>query len=57
MQAAGNVTLERCPNGHGLWFDATELPRLLGIVTTAAAGTVLTEIFSKLSTRNQGETP
>lgn len=28
--AGSNITLDRCPHGHGLWFDADELQKLLG---------------------------
>jgi len=27
--AGGSLTLDRCPVGHGLWFDADELQQLL----------------------------
>ena len=29
IAAPGNLTLDKCPRGHGLWFDADELQRLL----------------------------
>jgi len=25
------LTLDKCPRGHGLWFDADELPQLLSM--------------------------
>ena len=33
----GELTLEQCPQGHGLWFDAGELQRLLATGSPAAA--------------------
>lgn len=47
VRAPSNLTLDRCPQGHGLWFDAKELPQLLA----TPAGTSLHAIF------NQGEKP
>jgi Zn-finger nucleic acid-binding protein len=32
------LTLERCPLGHGLWFDANELRQLLAMFPAAGAG-------------------
>lgn len=29
IRVGSSVTLDRCPRGHGLWFDADELTRLL----------------------------
>jgi Zn-finger nucleic acid-binding protein len=29
IEFTGNLTLDQCPAGHGLWFDADELPTLL----------------------------
>lgn len=43
IHTAGNLKLDRCPKGHGLWFDDDEFRRLL-------AGTSLNAAF------NQGET-
>ncbi|MEI6084497.1 MAG: zf-TFIIB domain-containing protein [Verrucomicrobiota bacterium] len=46
ITAPDQLTLDRCPAGHGLWFDADELQQLLATV----AGTPLHAVF------NQGET-
>ena len=27
--AAGEVTIDRCPHGHGIWFDRGELPAII----------------------------
>ena len=29
INVRGPLTLDRCPRGHGLWFDAEELEQLL----------------------------
>jgi Zn-finger nucleic acid-binding protein len=42
IAAPGNLTLDKCPRGHGLWFDAHELEQLL----TTAHGAPLTEFFN-----------
>lgn len=42
IAAPGNLTLDRCPHGHGLWFDADELQQLLANTT----GTVLNDMFA-----------
>jgi Zn-finger nucleic acid-binding protein len=31
---APNLTLDKCPRGHGLWFDADELQQLLSMFPT-----------------------
>ena len=31
-----NLTLDRCPRGHGLWFDADELQKLLATCADAS---------------------
>jgi hypothetical protein len=45
------LTLDRCARGHGLWFDAEELPQLLALFPpqTGASKTVefLNEFFNK----------
>jgi Zn-finger nucleic acid-binding protein len=38
----GNLTLDKCPRGHGLWFDADELPQLLA----TTHGAPLVEFFN-----------
>jgi Zn-finger nucleic acid-binding protein len=42
ITAPGNLTLDKCPRGHGLWFDAHELEQLLA----TAHGTPLKEFFN-----------
>ena len=43
------LTLDRCPRGHGLWFDADELQQLLALypASSAAGKTIdaLNELF------------
>ena len=43
IAAPGNLTLDKCPHGHGLWFDADELQRLLATCDVPH----LEEIFGK----------
>ncbi|MGA2222309.1 MAG: zf-TFIIB domain-containing protein [Verrucomicrobiia bacterium] len=47
------LTLDRCPRGHGLWFDADELQELLALCPPAigASKTIeyLNELFGKKS--------
>lgn len=47
--AAAPLALDRCPAGHGLWFDAGELPRLLALLPsgpgTEALARALPAIF------------
>ncbi|MCC7518754.1 MAG: zf-TFIIB domain-containing protein [Verrucomicrobiae bacterium] len=38
---AETLRLDRCPSGHGLWFDARELPRLLAALSEAPGGEAL----------------
>jgi Zn-finger nucleic acid-binding protein len=58
IHAPGNLTLERCPGGHGLWFDADELPRLLATApATDAAVAVLNDIFGKATNPEPRRTP
>lgn len=42
ITASGNLTLDKCPRGHGLWFDADELRQLLA----TAHGAPLKELFN-----------
>jgi Zn-finger nucleic acid-binding protein len=42
IAAPGNLTLDKCPRGHGLWFDADELQQLLA----TAPGAHLSELFN-----------
>ena len=46
ITTAGPITLDRCPGGHGLWFDADELQQL---IAQANAG-VLNEVFTQQPT-------
>ena len=50
---APTLTLDKCPRGHGLWFDADELQQLLSLfpVATGAAKTIdhLNELFGAKS--------
>ena len=43
----GNLTLDRCPNGHGLWFDADELQQLLATAHADATVALLNDVFGK----------
>ncbi len=43
INAPGNLTLDKCPRGHGLWFDADELQQLLA----KCPGGHLQDIFGK----------
>jgi Zn-finger nucleic acid-binding protein len=53
---ANGPTLDRCPAGHGLWFDAEELQQLLALYPPAsgAARTVdyLNDVFGTNPRRN-----
>ena len=42
IHTPGNLTLDKCPRGHGLWFDADELQQLL----KTTHGAPLTEFFN-----------
>jgi Zn-finger nucleic acid-binding protein len=42
ITAPDNLTLDKCPHGHGLWFDADELQQLL----KTAHGARLTGFFN-----------
>jgi Zn-finger nucleic acid-binding protein len=50
---ARRLTLDRCPRGHGIWFDADELQELLALYPTdsGASRTVgyLNDLFGKKS--------
>lgn len=49
------LRLDRCPSGHGLWFDAGELPRLLATLPSGpgaeALARALPAIFGKAVAR------
>ena len=51
------LQLDRCPRGHGLWFDHDELQQLLALYPAAqsTAGTIayLNEVFGNTVTTNQ----
>jgi Zn-finger nucleic acid-binding protein len=53
--ATGSLTLDSCPAGHGLWFDADELQQLLAAdaADTGAQRTIayLNDLFGKKSTQ------
>jgi Zn-finger nucleic acid-binding protein len=42
VAAPDNLTLDKCPRGHGLWFDADELNQL----SATAQGAPLMEFFN-----------
>jgi len=50
---APTLTLDKCPQGHGLWFDADELQQLLSMfpINSGAAKTIdhLNELFGATS--------
>ena len=50
----GQLTLDRCPRGHGLWFDADELRQLLELYPAGniASRTMeyLNELFGQTAT-------
>lgn len=51
LSVAAKLKLDRCPQGHGLWFDADELQQLLALApeSTGATRTIeyLNDIFGK----------
>jgi Zn-finger nucleic acid-binding protein len=51
VAGAGALRLDRCPRGHGLWFDAGELPRLFAALPSGpeaeALARALPAIFGK----------
>ncbi|MBI4239183.1 MAG: zf-TFIIB domain-containing protein [Deltaproteobacteria bacterium] len=55
-----HVTLDRCPHGHGLWFDAGELTQLLALFpeTSGAGKTIayLQDLLGKSVTAELGRT-
>jgi Zn-finger nucleic acid-binding protein len=38
--AVDGVEVDRCPRGHGLWFDRSELPKLMAGFSEGAEGAV-----------------
>ena len=53
----GAVTLDRCPAGHGIWFDEGELQTVLacGCGADARVVALVKEMFSARITTNKGE--
>ena len=47
ITAPGSLTLDRCPNGHGLWFDADELQQLLATAQADESITLLNDVLGK----------
>ena len=45
ITAPGELTLDRCPSGHGLWFDADELQQLLTMAHADATVALLNDVF------------
>jgi Zn-finger nucleic acid-binding protein len=45
--AVNDLTLERCPTGHGLWFDEGELDRVLKAGGAHQTVAYLTELFGQ----------
>jgi Zn-finger nucleic acid-binding protein len=43
ITSPGNLTLDKCPRGHGLWFDTDELQQLLATCNVPH----LNDIFGK----------
>lgn len=44
------VELDRCPHGHGLWFDAKEIETLIGAFSDGEAGRVAAHLSELLGT-------
>jgi Zn-finger nucleic acid-binding protein len=47
ITAPGDFTLDKCPHGHGLWFDTDELQQLLTVAHADRAVAYLNDIFGK----------
>ena len=47
-----SVTLDRCPRGHGLWFDADELQELLALYPPASGASKTIEYLDGLFGKN-----
>ena len=47
ITAPGHLTLDKCPHGHGLWFDTDELQQLLTVAHADRAVAYLNDIFGK----------
>lgn len=45
---AANLTLDKCPRGHGLWFDADELQQLLSMFPKESSATKTIEYLNEL---------
>jgi Zn-finger nucleic acid-binding protein len=50
IEAAGHptLTLDRCPRGHGLWFDADELQQLLALYPASSEAGKTIEVLNDL---------
>jgi len=49
-----NIVLDRCPRGHGLWFDANELQQLLTEFGASKTAAFLNDLFG-INPTNQTE--
>ena len=47
ITAPGTLTLDRCPQGHGLWFDVDELQQLLATAHADETVALLNDVFGK----------
>lgn len=47
------LTLDRCPRGHGLWFDADELQHLLALTPESQGGRIAIEFLNDIFGRKQ----
>lgn len=47
ITAPGNLTLDRCPQGHGLWFDADELQQLLATTHADESLALLNDVLGQ----------
>lgn len=45
-----SITLDRCPRGHGFWFDADELRQLLTMVGASKTVAFLNDLFGNKPT-------
>ena len=54
--AVNDLLLDRCPRGHGLWFDANELHQLLTMFGASQTIAFLNDLFGTKPTTNTEET-
>jgi Zn-finger nucleic acid-binding protein len=53
-----DLVLDRCPRGHGLWFDADELRHLLTMFGASKTGAFLNDLFgTKPTTKTEEPKP